>query len=282
MRKKGFTLIELLVVIAIIALLLSILMPSLRKAKGLARDVVCRSNLKQWGLIWQMYCNNYDGLFPSNQRETQGPRGEWVISLRKEWKSRDKILVCPSATKITTETFGKLNTTYEMPEMRTITTSGEDTDPEFCSYGMNVWAYSRGENFNGQNGQLPEAMYWNKIQVSGDKGNIPLFMDSMWRGIAPDHTNGDGVDMPSDIQGKVWEGERPGNQYMNGISNVAMPRHSNSAKAGINVLFFDLTARHIGIKELWKLKWNRRFDTHIGYENSVTTNPEYMIRYEDH
>ena len=61
MRRKGFTLIELLVVIAIIALLLAILMPSLRKAKKVAQGVVCQSNLKQWGLVWGIYTNSYDG-----------------------------------------------------------------------------------------------------------------------------------------------------------------------------------------------------------------------------
>ena len=54
-RRKAFTLIELLVVIAIIALLLSILLPSLRKAKEAVVRIKCRSRLKQWGVAIQLY-----------------------------------------------------------------------------------------------------------------------------------------------------------------------------------------------------------------------------------
>lgn len=56
--KKGFTLIELLVVIAIIAMLLSILMPSLQKVKSLAQTVVCATNLKSYGTALHMYGND--------------------------------------------------------------------------------------------------------------------------------------------------------------------------------------------------------------------------------
>ena len=58
---SGFTLIELLVVISIIALLLSILMPSLRKAKQMAQRTVCLSNEHQLGLAWVLYTDNNDG-----------------------------------------------------------------------------------------------------------------------------------------------------------------------------------------------------------------------------
>ncbi len=61
-RKKAFTLIELLVVIAIIALLLSILLPSLRVAKELASGAVCQNNLKQLSLSWTAYYSDHGGL----------------------------------------------------------------------------------------------------------------------------------------------------------------------------------------------------------------------------
>jgi prepilin-type N-terminal cleavage/methylation domain-containing protein len=55
LRKKAFTLIELLVVIAIIAMLLSIIVPALRKAKDYARKVICQSNYKQIGVVLGTY-----------------------------------------------------------------------------------------------------------------------------------------------------------------------------------------------------------------------------------
>jgi prepilin-type N-terminal cleavage/methylation domain-containing protein len=58
-EKRGFTLIELLVVIAIIALLLSVLLPSLKLAKEAAKKVICRSNLRQVGMVMALYENAY-------------------------------------------------------------------------------------------------------------------------------------------------------------------------------------------------------------------------------
>jgi prepilin-type N-terminal cleavage/methylation domain-containing protein/prepilin-type processing-associated H-X9-DG protein len=60
-RKKAFTLIELLVVIAIIALLLSILMPSLSKIKEKAKNLICSTNIRQLLFAWQMYSTVNEG-----------------------------------------------------------------------------------------------------------------------------------------------------------------------------------------------------------------------------
>jgi len=73
----GFTLIELLVVIAVIALLLAILMPSLRKARQVAQRIGCQSNLKQIAVAWNMYLDENDGQFYQG-RNANLNYGGWV------------------------------------------------------------------------------------------------------------------------------------------------------------------------------------------------------------
>ena len=62
--KRGFTLVELLVVMAIIAILASLLLPALARAKEQANRTACLSNLKQWGLGLTMYLDDNNQIFP--------------------------------------------------------------------------------------------------------------------------------------------------------------------------------------------------------------------------
>lgn len=62
-RRSAFTLIELLVVIAIIAVLMSVLMPSLQRVRNQAKGVICQTHLREWGLVWNMYMDENQGRF---------------------------------------------------------------------------------------------------------------------------------------------------------------------------------------------------------------------------
>ena len=91
----GFTLIELLVVIAIIALLLAILMPSLNATKRKAREIVCRTNLKQWGLVVALHGQDNDGKLIDNGSAMNADM-VWMNSYRNYYQEPD-IRLCPSA-----------------------------------------------------------------------------------------------------------------------------------------------------------------------------------------
>ena len=84
-QKQGFTLVELLVVIAIIALLMSILMPALSRARDQAQTIACRSNLKNLALGWVMYVDDHDGELIEGETsyDDDTDRTGWVKTIRE-------------------------------------------------------------------------------------------------------------------------------------------------------------------------------------------------------
>ena len=90
---RGFTLIELLVVIAIIAILASILFPVFARARENARRSSCQSNLKNIGLGFQQYLQDYDELFPIGTTSVAAGWGSYQL---QPYIKSTQVFACPS------------------------------------------------------------------------------------------------------------------------------------------------------------------------------------------
>ena len=94
--RNAFTLIELLVVIAIISLLVSILLPSLTKAKQLAGEVACKSNLKSLSAAQYIYLSEYDGRFYTDGSDSVRAMRTLYPALLPYMGENHDVLICPS------------------------------------------------------------------------------------------------------------------------------------------------------------------------------------------
>jgi prepilin-type N-terminal cleavage/methylation domain-containing protein/prepilin-type processing-associated H-X9-DG protein len=98
-RRWAFTLIELLVVIAIIAVLAAMLLPALRNAKETAKSTKCLNNLKQLGLAYHMYLDDFGGCFPTY--DAVGYPGHSMLG--RYYASNQQLIVCPSDRSVNQE-----------------------------------------------------------------------------------------------------------------------------------------------------------------------------------
>jgi len=245
-KRNGFTLIELLVVIAIIALLMAILMPALQRVKKQAKTVICQAHLKEWATIFAMYTDDNNGFFP---RRTQSG-GRWINVLYDYYYREEKIRVCPMATRI--------KVPYPPGSASALVVGGDKftswgkigmTPNEYWgpagtygSYGINGWVYVCGQStLYGK----PAEFFLKTINVKGGS-NIPMFLDCWFFCGWPDDT-----DTPPSYDGEKWSGDE------DSMQRFCINRHDGF----INAAFVDYTVRRVGLKELFTLKWSRRYNT---------------------
>lgn len=110
---KGFTLIELLVVISIIALLIALLLPTLKAAKAATQNAICLSNLKQIGMASEIYADDYERLAPYGNGGTHYL--QWPLVLRDGGYLPLQAYDCPSEDQMGSATdvsSGPVNNVY--------------------------------------------------------------------------------------------------------------------------------------------------------------------------
>lgn len=266
-NRRAFTLIELLVVIAIIALLMSILMPSLQRVRKQARTVVCQTNLRQWTLYFHMYTDEYNGSF--QEGVGNGHTHHWFNALRSYYRNDHKMVCCPTALKPLYDESGiQIGPWHTFAAWGIFKGEGYAPEGDWGSYGINGWVENPPpqyptvyENFDTKND-------WRTPLVKG-AGYIPLLFDAMRFNVFPLQT-----DQPPTAEDRAWEGI----QHMR---RACIDRHNGF----INSAFLDWSVRKIGLKELWTLKWHRTYSTTNAWTSPGVQPgdwPDWMRKFKDY
>jgi len=271
-KRGGFTLIELLVVIAIIAVLMGILMPALGKVRDQARLVSCTANLRQWHLILYNYATDNDGKLMSG---VNGVGYWWPLQLDEELKSwkKNKLWFCPTAPKPSSQT-------SRLPMWQSWGVYGADSslnqggytsgkDGVAGSYGINGYFLTiSGANYEGS---ISSDVGWKNLLTVKTPNNVPLFFDSLRFDLWPQANQAPHNDAEGD-----WQGA-------SNMARACLNRH----RGFTGMTFADGSARKVGLKELWVLKWHKKFDlngpwTIAGGAGKIREWPKWMRSFKEY
>ena len=241
-KSKAFTLIELLVVIAIIAILLGILLPSLRRVQMSSKSVVCQAHLGTWAKAFVMYTNESDSFFPSVMVGSGGLYGQWAVALKPYYGEELRMWFCPLATKAYIHQTKEPYAAWVFDASQT----GDLRPGDYGSYGINAWIYNltKDVNGNGTSTIFSHKYAW-KNTSARTPGNVPIFGDCMWRGGFPEDD-----DTPQMVEENRLIDDGESMRYFN------LSRHGDAT----NLIFMDFSVRKVPLKQLWRLKWNRNFN----------------------
>jgi prepilin-type N-terminal cleavage/methylation domain-containing protein/prepilin-type processing-associated H-X9-DG protein len=265
-RLRGFTLIELLVVIAIIALLVAVLMPALARAKEQAKALVCLAQLKQWGVIFGLYANQNNGYFFSGIGYEGDAGNPWWGSLSKYYNNDAEFRLCPKAMKSELEIGVSSFSAWDFGDVPFSRHGHRTREAPYGSYGINCWVTNPLDVYSTVWGHAAKCYFRGTIVRGAAK--IPLFLDCQNFAVWP----------YSEHSPPTYDGEY-GWTWMAG---ACVNRHNGY----INAAFLDFSVRKVGLKELWMLKWHRRFDINGPYTTmgGMTPGewPKWMQRFKDY
>ncbi len=256
--RSAFTLIELLVVIAIIGMLLAIITPALKVAKDKARELICKSNLHQWGVVFLTYTQENEDKFwiENNVWLTGEKQGGWMPYLSSIYGDTDKLRLCPAATKANGPTGGIGTTTARWGgEIMVMHQFGDDPEKNYGSYGTNLWINRVTAAQPGWRGR-PDRQ-WQTTLVKESTSSIPMVFDCVWFGSNPISIyEGNGGMYAPAID--FWEGLDPlvpGN-WDRDMGRLTLDRHGKA----INMTLMDGSTEKVKLNDLWSFNWHRDYE----------------------
>lgn len=277
-RRKGFTLIELLVVIAIIAILMAILMPTLGRVRKQAQAVTCMSQVRSWAMMYKLYTDDNNGFFPEGWAYADqhpgtsfGDYGLWMNELRPYYRN-EKMRLCPTATRVVLggSDWGTFKAWYGTFQNRYPASDEGPTKDFVGSYGTSNWI----DDMCANRGDRLKEWFWKSVQNVFDATHVPMIADNTWHDAWPRDTDTP-VSQPLDYG---W-GDKGTTGEMN---QFCIDRHYGT----VNFAFADWSARKVGLKELWTLRWHRNFNVNNSWTKAggatASDWPEWLQRYKDY
>lgn len=186
-RARAFTLIELLVVIAIIALLIGILLPSLKSARDSARSLVCTSNLRTLAISIHQFAEDNNGHLPRSSHSAGFNRLPWAASLYEPITGRP--FLGNGYAWDDAGWWDATNTHYRCPHDRTISPIQQHGLPfalPAFSYGLNVYFELTPREIDPDNASMSSRPAWSRI-TSIPRPSSTVLMGGLPDGSSSDH-----------------------------------------------------------------------------------------------